>query len=580
MRLTQLFAPTLKESPADAQVASHKLLVRAGFIRQLSAGIYCYLPLFRRVQLNIEQIIREEMNRIGAQEFYQPALHPKEIWEESGRWEVMGQNMFRLKDRKGAELCLGMTAEEVFTLLARNEVRSYKELPQTWYQIQNKFRDEARPKSGLLRVRQFTMKDAYSFHADQAGLDHEYEQERHAYERIFTRAGLRFVQVDAHTGAMGGSGSTEFMVRTDAGEDDIIVCEKCGYAANVEKAQSKGQLAAAKQGAEKSAPSKFPTPNVRTIEDLAKAPYSRSAENQLKTLVYIVDGKLVLAVVRGDDELNEAKFESASKAGLFRPATSDEIFKALGAHPGSLGAVGVKELPVLIDSTLAGLKGMVTGANQDDVHLEGVDVDRDLKSLPNAKLVDLRKVHKGESCVKCGGTLDAYKALEVGHIFKLGTKYSESMKAMVLDKEGKQVPIIMGCYGIGVERIAAAAVELSHDDDGIIWPMAIAPFKATVLALQGNDAQVVEASKKLYEQLQAAGIDCLLDDRDERAGVKFKDADLIGIPLRFAIGKKTLAEGQVELKLRSGKDVLKVPIDGAVAKARELVDAALKGTGA
>lgn len=571
MRLSKMFVPTLKEVPADAQVASHKLLVRAGFIRQLAAGTYCYLPLFRRVQLKVERIVREEMDGIGAQEFHQPALHPKEIWEETGRWDVMGQNMFRLKDRKGADLCLGMTAEEVFTLLARNELRSYKELPQTWYQIQSKFRDEARPKSGLLRVRQFTMKDAYSFHADTPSLDAEYESQRGAYERIFSRAGLKFVQVDAHTGAMGGSGSTEFMVRTDAGEDDIVATGSGSYAANVEKAQSRGPLEGALPGVVLDAARAFATPGVKTIEALEAAPYSRSARSQLKTLVYLCDGKLVLAIVRGDDSLEEAKLQTATASSLLRPATSEEIFAALGAHPGSLGGVGVKALPVFVDAALQGLSGMVTGANRDGEHLEGVDVARDLLSLPHAKLVDLRRVKVGELSVASGEPVELFKALEVGHIFKLGTKYSLSMKANFLDSQGKAQPMTMGCYGIGVERIAAAAVELHHDADGIRWPMSIAPFQATVLALQAKDAAVMAACEQLVKELEAAGIDVLFDDRDERPGGKFKDADLIGCPLRFAVGTKGLAEGAVELKLRSGKDVEKVPLAEAVARAKALV---------
>lgn len=570
MRMSNLFVPTLKESPSDAQVDSHKLLVRGGFIRQLAAGLYCYLPLFRRVQLKIEHIIREEMDGIGAQEFYQPALHPAEIWQETGRWEVMGQNMFRLKDRKQADLCLGMTAEEVFTFLARNELRSYKELPQTWYQIQAKFRDEARPKSGLLRVRQFTMKDAYSFHADWEGLDKEYESERGAYERIFRRCGLKFAQVEAHTGAMGGSGSTEFMVKTDAGEDDIAVCEKCGYAANTEMAKS--HIPHIHESSGPAEIEKFATPGIRTIEALEKFPGGAKGQDQIKTLVYMAGNKPVLALMRGDHQLNEAKLQTATKADVLRPAHAEEIKQLLGAMPGSLGAVGVKDVTIFADESLRGRKGMTTGANVDDFHLRGVDVARD---IPGAQFVDLRIVQAGETCPKCNeGKLEVYKALEVGHIFKLGTKYSQSMNLKVLDKDGKELTVIMGCYGIGVERIAAAAVELHHDADGILWPMNIAPFKATVLALQ-NDPAVMDAAKKLYADLNAAGIDALLDDRDERAGVKFKDADLIGIPLRFAIGKKTLGEGSVELKLRSGKDVEKVPVANAVARAKELVEAAL-----
>ena len=575
MRMSRSFFPTLKEVPADAQVASHQLLVRAGFIRQLSAGLYSILPLGQRSILKITEVVREEMNRIGAQEFYLPALNPREIWEESGRWSVMGDNMFRLKDRKGADLCLAMTHEEIFTVLARAELRSYRQLPQSWYQIQTKFRDEPRPKSGLLRVRQFTMKDSYSFDVTREGLDGSFEAHRQAYVKVFTRCGLKTIQVDAHSGAMGGSGSTEFMVTTDAGEDLIASCDGCGYAANTEKAGSRVETA--NTFANELATEEFATPGVTTIDNLAAAPYGVSAQQQLKTLVYLGDDKLLIAIVRGDDQLNEAKLQTASGAAVLRPAHAEEIQKLLGAKPGSLGGVGLAgkaEVRVFVDLRLQGLSGMVTGANHDGFHLKNVSVARD---LGYAKAADLRSITAGEGCPTCGKPLHLGKALEVGHIFKLGTRYSESMGAKVLGEDGKELPIIMGSYGIGIERILAGAVELHHDQDGIIWPMSIAPFHLALLPLQMNDAAVKETAEKLYAELTAAGLEVMLDDRDERAGVKFKDGDLIGLPIRIAIGKKGLAEGKVEWKERGGPSgqagVTLVPLAEVVAKAQAAVTA-------
>jgi prolyl-tRNA synthetase len=573
MKMSKSFTPTLKEVPADAIVASHQLLVRAGYIRQLAAGIYSILPLGHRSILRITAIVREEMNGIGAQEFYLPALNPREVWEESGRWAVMGENMFRLKDRKGADLCLAMTHEEIFTVLARAEVRSYRQLPQAWYQIQTKFRDELRPKSGLLRVRQFTMKDSYSFDLDRAGLDKSFEDHRQAYVRIFGRCGLKTIQVEAHSGAMGGSGSTEFMVPTDAGEDLIASCEKCGYAANTEKAESRVETpdrykaAGASPGFEE-----FATPGVLTIEALSGRPYNVAADQQLKTLIYVADEKPVVAIVRGDDQLNEAKLQTATGASVLRPAHPEEIQRWMGARPGSLGGVGLaeKSLRVFIDQRLVGLSGVVTGANKDGFHLRNVSVPRD---LAHATPFDLRTVNAGEGCPRCGSPLTVGKALEVGHIFKLGTRYSESMGARVLDESGKEVPIIMGSYGIGIERILAGAVELHHDADGIRMPMSIAPFHVSLLPLQMQDSAVRDAATSLYRELTDAGVDVLLDDRDERAGVKFKDADLIGLPLRIAVGKKGLADGRVEWKARGAKDLelvaLQEVVDRTLAAVRD-----------
>lgn len=567
MRYSQLFIPTLKEAPADAQVVSHKLLVRAGFVRQLSAGLYNILPLAQRSLLKIQRIIREEMAAIGAQEFYLAALNPREVWEETGRWSSMGDNMFRLKDRKGADLCLGMTHEEIFTFVARGELRSYKQLPQIWYQLQTKFRDEPRPKSGLLRVRQFTMKDSYSFDYDQEGLDRAFEAHRSAYERIFSRCGLQVVQVEADTGAMGGSASTEFMVRTDAGEDLIAFNVESGYAANVEKATSIIPEVQDEPGPD--TPEKFATPGVKTIDDLARDPYGVAAERQIKTLVYIADGQPVLALLRGDHDLQETKLQTAAGASDIRPAHPEEVREALGALPGSLGAVGVKDLPIFADEALRGRSNMVTGANEDGFHLRGVTPDRDFKP----RWVSLRTVKAGELDPVGRRPLQVAKSLEVGHIFKLGQRYSEAMGATVLGPDGKETPIVMGSYGIGVERILAAAVELHNDDNGIRWPLSIAPFHLSLLPLQ-NDPQVKETADRLYQELTAAGVEVLLDDRDERPGVKFKDADLIGIPLRVAVGKKALAEGKVEWKRRDGADVELVPVEEVVARVKAAVEAA------
>jgi prolyl-tRNA synthetase len=546
-------------------------------VRQLSAGIYSHLPLAQRVSLKIMEILREEMNRIGGQEFFLPALNPREIWEESGRWSVMGDNMFRLKDRRGADLCLGMTHEEIFTSIARHELRSYKQLPQVWYQIQVKFRDEQRPKSGLLRVRQFIMKDAYSFDVDQSGLDKAFEDQREAYKRIFDRCGLNYVIVEASSGAMGGSASNEFMVKTDAGEDMIATCESCGYAANLEKATSR--IPAVQDEVGPTQPEEFPTPGVRTIEDLTTFPGGAPAERQIKTLVYIAvhdDGQRpVLALLRGDHQLHETKLADALGATEVRPAHAEEIRELLGAGAGSLGGVGAKqkaaaqrrEVRVIADQGLKGRSNMTTGANKDDHHLRGVDIERDVK--PD-QWADLRMVASGEGCPNCeGGTLEVFKALEIGHIFKLGTKYSESMGARVLNQDGKEVPIVMGSYGIGVERIMASAIELHHDADGIIWPRAIAPFDAVVTVTNVKQDNLREAGEKLYAELRGAGLDVLLDDRDERAGVKFKDADLIGIPYRITIGKK-IADGMVELFERNSRKSEDVSLSDVARRVQEL----------
>jgi prolyl-tRNA synthetase len=578
MRWSKFFIPTLREVPADAEVVSHQLLLRAGLVRQLGAGIYSFLPLAQRVSIKIMNILREEMNRIGGQEFFLPALNPREVWEESGRWTAMGDNMFRLKDRKGADMCLGMTHEEVFTSIARHELRSYKQLPQVWYQIQVKFRDEARPKSGVLRVRQFIMKDAYSFDVDQAGLDKSFEDQREAYRRIFDRCGLEYVIVEASSGAMGGSASNEFMVKTDAGEDMIATCASCGYAANLEKAQSRVADIVDAPGLESL--EEFPTPGVRTIEDLTTFPGGADADHQIKSLVYVAttegESRFVLALLRGDHPLHETKLSDALSGAEVRPAQPEEITDLMGASAGSLGGVGAKakarqggkDLIILADLALKGRHSMTTGANKDDHHLRGVDITRDVN--PD-EWIDLRMVSSGEGCTQCEtGTLEVSKSLEIGHIFKLGTKYSDSMGARVLNADGKEVPIVMGSYGIGVERIMASAIELHHDSDGIIWPKAIAPFDCVVTITNIKQEELKATGEKLYAELTGAGLDVLLDDRDERAGVKFKDADLIGIPYRITVGKKA-GDGIVELFERRSKHTEDVNLTEVVSRVGVLI---------
>jgi prolyl-tRNA synthetase len=577
MRWSQYFIPTLREDPADAEVVSHKLLLRAGIIRQLSAGIYSYLPLGQRVVLKVMEILREEMNRVGGQEFYLPALHPAELWQESGRWNAIGDEMFRLKDRKHADMCLGMTHEEVFTSIARHEIRSYKQLPQVWYQIQIKFRDEARPKSGLMRLRTFIMKDAYTFDVDWEGLDKSFIDQREAYKKIFTRSGIKFSIVEASSGSMGGTESNEFVARTDAGEDLVASCTSCDYAANLEKATSR--LATIEDETGPAAPEEFPTPGVRTIEDLTTFPGGAAADRQIKTLVYFatLNDELtpVLALLRGDHQLHEVKLNDALGSTAARQAHPEEIRELLGASAGSLGGVhakqsaraGNKTLIIIADSGIKGRRNMTTGANKDDHHKRGVDIERDIDV---DKWADLRTVNSGEPCPRCEtGTLEVFKAMEIGHIFKLGTKYSESMGATVLTADGKEVPIVMGSYGIGVERIITAAIEQNHDADGIIWPKSLTPFDVVVTVTNMKDERLRAAGEKLYEDLQHAGLQVLLDDRGERAGVKFKDADLIGIPYRVTIGKK-IADGAVELFDRRAKQSEDVLLDDIVARVQKL----------
>ena len=577
---SKLFIPTLREAPADAEVASHKFLVRSGYIRQLAAGLYDFLFLGQRAILKIQNIVREEMDKIG-QEFFLPALHPREIWEASGRWNIMGDNMFRLKDRKGADLCLGMTHEEVMTEIARKELRSYKQLPQIWYQIQTKFRDEPRPKSGLLRVRQFIMKDAYSFDIDAAGLDVSYKKHYDVYCKIFDRCGLKYSVVEAHSGAMGGSQSHEFMVTSDAGEDLIASCEKCGYAANLEKATSK--LPAVEDLPGTANPEPVATPGQKTIEDVARF-LGVSPTQKIKTLALMMtqpDEKTggtktrsVIVLLRGDHMLNEAKL-TALLGHPFRAMQDEEIQQVFKAPAGYLGPVGIpafqagqgsetqqillEGLPLMYaDVALKGRKNLIAGANKEDFHLKNVTPGRDFGVTDYA---DLRNAAEGEGCPNCGAPLKVAKAVEIGHIFKLGYKYSESMGARVLDRDGKEVTPIMGSYGIGIERILTCAIEQNHDDAGFYLPASIAPFDVVVTPINAADAIQGPAAIEIAEALEKAGFDVLLDDRDERPGVKFKDADLIGVPFRITVGKK-VSEGKVEVLQRSTRESQDATISG------------------
>jgi prolyl-tRNA synthetase len=546
MRWSEAFIPTLRDAPADAEAVSHVLLVRGGFIRQLAAGSYTILPLGQRVRLKVAGIIRDEMNAIGGQEMMPPTLHPAEVWRKSGRYDLMGENLFKLEDRKGADLVLGMTEEELFALTAL-ELSSYRDLPQIWYQMHTKFRDEPRPKSGLLRVREFTMKDSYTLDIDRAGLDAGFEKHRGAYQRIFARMGLDAVGVEASSGAMGGSESVEFMVRSEAGEDWIVTCANCDYRANVERATS--AVAEVDDGL-RAGLDRFPTPGLRTIKALAEAhPDTAAPDRQIKTLVYVLDGEQVLVLIRGDHNLQEQKLMDATAAVEARAAAPEEIRSLLGADPGSLGGVGVDGVRIIADDALRGRFNLVTGANEDDWHHSGVDPVRDITV---SQWADLRAVGAGEPCPACGGALELWKGIEVGHIFKLGTQYSETFGVYVQDESGESHPIIMGSYGIGVERGMAAVVEASHDEKGIIWPVSVAPYEVVISVVRADDPATIEAAERLYAELGEAGIEVLLDDREERPGVKFADAELIGIPYRVTVGPRGVADGLAELTTRRG----------------------------
>jgi len=543
LRWTSLFIPTLREAPAEAEAVSHQLLVRGGFIRQLQSGHYSMLPLAWKINKKIVKILREEMDLIGAQEVMLPAIHPASVWQKSGRWDAIGDDMFRFVDRKGADQVLAMTNEEVVATVAL-ELSSYRDLPQMWYQIQTKFRDEPRPKSGLLRVREFDMKDSYSIDIDDEGLNKSFNLHHQAYERIFVRLGLHAIPVEASSGAMGGSDSVEFMVESPAGEDDVAVCNSCEYSANVERATS--MIPEVANRLENETLEKFDTPNIRTIEALSEA--GHPPEHQIKTLVYMVDGELSLILLRGDHQFQEQKFCDTTSSVEITPAEEDAIKKALGASPGSLGAVGIDGIPIFADPALKGRSGMTTGANEDDSHLLGVNIERDIKV---DQWVDMRSIVDGEGCPSCSEPLRVVRCIEAGHIFKLGRKYSEAMGVTVLDSEGKSQTPTMGSYGIGVGRAMAAIAETHCDESGLIWPMSVAPYEVVLTVVKTDDENSMKIADEIYTDLKTNGIDVLLDDREERPGVKFADAELIGIPLRVTIGPRGLENGMVEFLDRS-----------------------------
>ena len=567
MRWSQTFIPTLKESPSEAEIISHKLLLRAGLVRKLTGGLYTFLPLGLRALKKVEAIVREEMDRAGALEVFMPALQPPAIWARSGRLETAKDVLFHVKDRARKEWVLGPTHEEVITTLVADEFNSYRQLPVNFYQIQTKFRDEIRPRFGLMRAKEFIMKDAYSFDADDESANASYQRMYDAYARIFVRCGLRAIPVQADTGVMGGAHSHEFMVPAETGENEVVYCESGDYAANIEKATSQGP-ATATPADDCGDSEKFETPGVKTIDDLAKR-FDVAAERQIKTLVYVADDKPVIVLLRGDDQLEEAKLGGALGAKAFRAAGDAEIVKALGAQPGSLGAVGVDGIPVYADEVLRGGSGMVTGANDDGHHLRNVNIERDVAV---GEWADLRQVQAGELCVETGQPLKIRRAIEVGHVFKLGTKYSEALGATFLDENGKSIPSIMGCYGIGVTRTLQAVIEQCHDESGVIWPTSVAPYEVCITALDVEpESEVMTLANRLYDELRAKGVDVILDDRPARPGIKFKDSELVGFPLRIGIGERSLAKGNVEIKPRVGEMILCSP-DEALGQALEWLE--------
>jgi prolyl-tRNA synthetase len=564
MLFTKLLIPTLKENPAEADVVSHKLLMRAGFIRKLTSGIYSYLPLGLMTLRKIEQIVREEMNEAGAQEVLLPMVQPADLWAESGRLQKYGPELLRFKDRHDRESCLGPTHEEVITDLVRNNIHSYRGLPVNLYQIQTKFRDEIRPRFGLMRGREFIMKDAYSFAANEAGADASYEEMKYAYHRIFTRCGLSFRAVEADTGTIGGNFSHEFMVLAETGEDTIVICQQCSYAANLEKAACVAPVVDKVQ--EEKPLTKVETPGQRKVEAVC-AFLQITARELLKTMVYMADGLPVAVLLRGDHEVQPVKLKNLLGASEVELATDQECFDATGVPTGYLGPIGLK-IRVVADLSISGMQNFAIGANEKNFHYQNANLGRDFQV---EKIADLRMVTSADCCPLCGGALELTRGIEVGHIFKLGTAYSESLNARFLDSDGQEKPFIMGCYGIGVSRVMAAAIEQNHDRDGMIFPLPMAPFQVIIVNLGFTDGDITQAAEALHKGLQARGIDVLLDDRDERPGSKFKDADLLGIPFRVTVGKRFTADGVVEIRKRRDGKVTELPLAEAVETLVQMV---------
>lgn len=573
MRISQLFLPTLREVPAEAEVVSHQLLLRAGFIRKAAAGVYTFLPLAWRVIRKIEQIIREEMDRQGGQEIMMPIIQPAELWQESGRWDVYGPELFRLKDRHGRDFCLGPTHEEIITALVRQEIRSYRQLPQLLYQIQNKYRDERRPRFGLLRGREFIMKDLYSFDRDESGLEVSYQKMYDAYTRVFTRCGLKFRPVEADSGAIGGNDTHEFMVLADSGEALVVFCpdESCGYAANVERATSPVQRDTVQE--ETPQPLKMvDTPGMHTVEQVT-AYLGLNARRLIKTILYQTEKGVVAALVRGDRDVNEVKLQKVLDVLRLELADAATVEKITGARVGYAGPVGLQNVRLVADDEVMLLVNAVAGANRDDAHLVNVNPGRDF--VPHM-VADIRVVRAGDPCPKCGAFLQETRGIEVGQIFKLGDKYSRALGATYLDEQGQSRPMIMGCYGIGVTRTMAAAVEQNHDEDGIIWPVSIAPFHVVVIPVNHKDEQQMSLAEEIYQELQAGGVEVVLDDRAERAGVKFKDADLVGYPMRITVGNQAVQTGKLELRYRATREMQLVSREQIAGHIREYIDRAVR----
>lgn len=555
MRWSRFYIPTLKEAPSDAEVVSHKLLMRAGMVRKLTSGIYTYMPLGWRAVSKAAQIVREEMDKAGANEVHMPMVQPADLWEESGRWEFYGKELLRIKDRHSRDYCLGPTHEEVICDVVRGEVNSYKQLPLNLYQIQTKFRDEVRPRFGLMRGREFVMKDAYSFDKDQAGLDASYKAMFDAYVAVFTRMGLQFRPVEADSGSIGGNFSHEFMVLAETGEDTIAACCDCDYAANVERAEVKpcGEPAEPCTAATE----EVSTPQKSTIEEVAKF-LGVSASELVKTLLFVADGEVVAVLVRGDRELNDVKLKSLLGCDVLEMATAEQVKEATNAPVGFAGPVGLNVSRVFADYELQARDGWITGANKADTHLKNVSLSRDAKIT---QFADLREITLEDPCPRCGGKISLPKGIEVGHVFQLGTKYSEAMNCKFLDENGKEQPMIMGCYGVGVSRVVASCIEQNHDENGICFPPPIAPFEAIVVNLDSKKSDVCEKVEEVYNELKAQGLDTIMDDRNERAGVKFKDADLIGCPVQLVIGGKGLGRGIIEAKDRRTGEKTELPVE-------------------
>jgi len=570
MLYSTYFVPTLKEIPSDAEVVSHQLMLRAGMIRKLTSGIYTFLPAGLKAIRKVENIVREEMNRSGAIEVLMPAVQPAEIWQESGRWDFYGKELLRFKDRHNHDCCLGPTHEEVITDVVRKEIRSYRQLPVNFYQIQTKFRDEIRPRFGVMRCKEFIMKDAYSFDVDASGADKSYEIMYDAYTRIFRRCGLKFRAVEADSGSIGGSYSHEFMVLADTGEDEIVNCTACAYAANLEKAEVKGDPPRTERPRPESL-EEVNTPDVRTIDELTTF-LSVQPDRIVKTLIFSADGNVVAALIRGDHEVNEVKLKNLLGADKLELADPHLVAEVTGAPMGFAGPVGLKAR-IIADHAVRNLVNFVTGANREDFHFKNVNLERDFSVDQYA---DLRVVMHGDRCPRCDGELNFGRGIEVGHVFKLGTKYSKAMHAVFLDEQGEEKFFFMGCYGIGIARTVAAAIEQNHDQDGIIFPISIAPFEVALLPLQMHEEKVVEAARNIYDACLARGVDVIMDDRDVRPGVKFKDADLLGTPLRVTVGERTLKQGMVEIKARSDKQSTTIPLSEAPetvpAKVKALYD--------